>query len=56
LTSADEAFVRRFRTGRNMFGAAVQLCTLPWSGSWRTMSRAWLESSRGNEHRPGYFG
>jgi hypothetical protein len=32
LTGADEAFVRRFRTGRNVLGVAVQLCTLPWLG------------------------
>jgi hypothetical protein len=32
LTSADEAFVRRFRTGRNVLGAAVQLYTLSWLG------------------------
>jgi hypothetical protein len=31
LTGADEAFVRQFRTGRNVLGA-VQLCTLPWLG------------------------
>jgi len=32
LTGADEAFVRQFRTGRNVLGAAVQLRTLPWPG------------------------
>nr|WP_232344513.1 DUF4158 domain-containing protein [Actinoplanes awajinensis] len=32
LTDADEAFVRQFRTGRNVLGVAVQLCTLPWLG------------------------
>ncbi|ADU10704.1 transposase Tn3 family protein [Micromonospora sp. L5] len=32
LTGADEAFVRQFRTGRNVLGVAVQLCTLPWLG------------------------
>ena len=32
LTSADEAFLRKFRTGRYMLGIAVQLCTLPWLG------------------------
>jgi hypothetical protein len=32
LTGADEAFVRRFRTGRNVLGVSVQLCTLPWLG------------------------
>ncbi|MFI2577420.1 Tn3 family transposase [Streptomyces rochei] len=32
LTDADEAFVRKFRTGRNVLGAAVQLCALPWLG------------------------
>lgn len=33
LTGADEAFVRQFRTGRNVLGVAVQLCMLPWLGS-----------------------
>ncbi len=32
LTPTDEAFVRRFRGRRNVLGAAVQLCTLPWLG------------------------
>lgn len=32
LTPADEQFVRRFRDKRNVLGAAVQLCTLPWLG------------------------
>ncbi|MER6757067.1 hypothetical protein AB0I85_30200 [Micromonospora echinofusca] len=32
LTGADEAFVRQSRTGRNVLGVAVQLCTLPWLG------------------------
>ena len=32
LTGADEAFVRQFRTGCNVLGVAVQLCTLPWLG------------------------
>ncbi|GIE98717.1 Tn3 family transposase [Paractinoplanes rishiriensis] len=32
LTSADEAFLRKFRTGRNVLGVAVQLSTLPWLG------------------------
>lgn len=32
LTGADEAFVRQFRTGRNVLGVAVQLCALPWLG------------------------
>ena len=32
LTGADEAFVRKFRGSRNVLGAAVQLCTLPWLG------------------------
>ena len=32
LTPADEEFVRRFRDRRNLLGAAVQLCTLPWLG------------------------
>ena len=32
LTGADEAFVRKFRGARNVLGAAVQLCTLPWLG------------------------
>ena len=31
-TPADEEFVRRFRDKRNVLGAAVQLCTLPWLG------------------------
>jgi len=32
LTPADEEFVRRFRDKRNVLGASVQLCTLPWLG------------------------
>lgn len=32
LTGADEAFVRRFRTSRNVLAVAVQLCTVPWLG------------------------
>ncbi|MGC5051665.1 Tn3 family transposase [Micromonospora sp. DT48] len=32
VTGPDEAFLRKFRTGRNVLGAAVQLCTLPWLG------------------------
>lgn len=32
LTPADEEFIRRFRDRKNMLGAAVQLCTLPWLG------------------------
>jgi hypothetical protein len=32
LTPADEEFIRGFRDRRNMLGAAVQLCTLPWLG------------------------
>jgi TnpA family transposase len=32
LTPADEEFVRRFRDKRNVLGAAVQMCTLPWLG------------------------
>jgi hypothetical protein len=32
LTPADEEFVRRSRDKRNVLGAAVQLCTLPWLG------------------------
>jgi TnpA family transposase len=32
LTGADEAFVRRFRTSRNVLAVSVQLCTLPWLG------------------------
>ena len=32
LSGADEAFVRQFRTGRNVLGVAVQLCPLPWLG------------------------
>lgn len=32
VTGPDEAFLRKSRTGRNVLGAAVQLCTLPWLG------------------------
>lgn len=32
LTGTDEAFLRKFRTGRNVLGVAMQLCTLPWLG------------------------
>jgi len=32
LTSADEGFVGRFLGQRNVLGASVQLCTLPWLG------------------------
>ncbi|WP_349877130.1 Tn3 family transposase [Micromonospora sp. HUAS YX12] len=32
VTGPDEVFLRKFRTGRNVLGAAVQLCTLPWLG------------------------
>jgi hypothetical protein len=32
LTPADEEFIRGFRDRKNMLGAAVQLCTLPWLG------------------------
>lgn len=32
MTSADEVFLRKFRTGRNVLGVALQLCTLPWLG------------------------
>lgn len=32
LTGADVAFLRKFRTSRNVLGVAVQLCTLPWLG------------------------
>jgi hypothetical protein len=32
LTPGDEEFVRRFRDKKNVLGAAVQLCTLPWLG------------------------
>jgi hypothetical protein len=32
LTPTDEEFVRGFHDRRNMLGAAVQLCTLPWLG------------------------
>jgi hypothetical protein len=32
LTPGDEAFVRKFRDRKNVLGAAVQLCTLPWLG------------------------
>lgn len=37
LTDADEAFLRKFRTGRNVLGAAVQLCALPWLVTSRMM-------------------
>ena len=33
LTDADMAFVQKFRTGRNVLGAAVQLCALPCWGT-----------------------
>jgi hypothetical protein len=32
LTGPDEVFLRRYRGARNVMGAAVQLCTLPWLG------------------------
>lgn len=32
LTPADEEFIRGFRDRKNMLGAAVQLCALPWLG------------------------
>jgi len=32
LTLADEAFLRKFHGPRNVLGASVQLCTLPWLG------------------------
>ena len=32
LTSADEAFVRKFHGRGNVLGASVQLCALPWLG------------------------
>ncbi|MGH3529835.1 MAG: DUF4158 domain-containing protein, partial [Pseudonocardiaceae bacterium] len=32
LTSADEEFLRKFLGRRNVLGAGVQLCTLPWVG------------------------
>ncbi|MFC9636459.1 DUF4158 domain-containing protein [Streptomyces mirabilis] len=32
LTSADEAFLRKFLRPQTVLGAAVQLCTLPWLG------------------------
>ena len=32
LAPADEEFIRGFRDRKNMLGAAVQLCTLPWLG------------------------
>jgi hypothetical protein len=32
LTSADEAFLRKFRRSQNVLGAAVQLSALPWLG------------------------
>lgn len=32
LTSPDEGFMRKFAGQRNVLGASVQLCTLPWLG------------------------
>jgi hypothetical protein len=32
LAAADEEFVRGFRRPENVFGVAVQLCTMPWLG------------------------
>ncbi|MGY0067663.1 DUF4158 domain-containing protein [Streptomyces sp. QTS137] len=32
LTSADQAFLGKFRRAQNVLGAAVQLSTLPWLG------------------------
>jgi hypothetical protein len=32
LAGSDEAFLRTFRTARNVLGAAVQLRTLSWLG------------------------
>jgi TnpA family transposase len=32
LTSADEAFMRKFHGRGNVLGASVQLCALPWLG------------------------
>jgi Domain of unknown function (DUF4158) len=32
LTSADEGFLRKFTGPRNVLGASVQLCSLPWLG------------------------
>ncbi|WP_123471818.1 DUF4158 domain-containing protein [Streptomyces sp. CEV 2-1] len=32
LTSADEAFLRKFLRPQTVLGVAVQLCTLPWLG------------------------
>ncbi|MEV5083477.1 DUF4158 domain-containing protein [Streptomyces sp. NPDC056159] len=32
LTTAEEAFLSRFRRAQNVLGAAVQLCALPWLG------------------------
>lgn len=32
LAPADEVFVRKFHSRRNLLGASVQLCTLPWLG------------------------
>ncbi|MGH3869779.1 MAG: DUF4158 domain-containing protein [Pseudonocardiaceae bacterium] len=32
LTSAEEEFLRKFAGQRNVFGASVQLCALPWLG------------------------
>jgi Domain of unknown function (DUF4158) len=32
LTNAEEEFLRKFLGQRNVLGASVQLCTLPWLG------------------------
>ncbi|MFE7215553.1 DUF4158 domain-containing protein [Streptomyces sp. NPDC057611] len=32
LTTADQAFLSKFRRAQNVLGAAVQLCALPWLG------------------------
>jgi hypothetical protein len=32
LTGADEGFVRKFASQRNVLGTSVQLCSLPWLG------------------------
>jgi len=32
LTSAEDGFLRKFAGQRNVLGASVQLCVLPWLG------------------------
>ncbi|HEY6422168.1 MAG TPA: DUF4158 domain-containing protein [Pseudonocardiaceae bacterium] len=55
LTSPDEGFVRKFAGQRNVLGASVQLCTLPWWGSCPTSHRSGGggSSSGGPARHPG---